>query len=165
MRKLGFTAGFLGLAIALAIGQAVARPQGGTPQDEEALRKMQEGFAAAWNQHDAAAMSMFWAEDGDWVGPDGNLVQGRVAVENYLAESHTGDWATSKLSVKVTGIRFLKPDVAVVNAEQEISGARDELDKPLPAQKVVATSVLVKKDGKWQTAVYRSFIPPPPSED
>ena len=165
MRKLGFTTGLLGLAIALAIGQAVARPEGGSPQDEEALRKVQEGFAAAWNQHDAAAMSMFWAEDGDWTGPDGNTAQGRAAVENLLAEAHTGDSATSKLAIKVNTIRFLKPDVAVVDAECQLTGARDELDKPLPAQKVVATSVLVKKDGKWQTAVYRAFIPPPPSED
>ena len=165
MRKLGIVAGLLGLAIAVAVGQAVARPEGGSPQDEEALRQAQEQFAAAWGQHDATAMTALWAEDGDWVGPDGNLVQGRAAVENYLAENHTGDWATSKLSVKVTGIRFLKPDVAVVNMAQEISGARDWFDKPLPAQKVVATSVLVKKDGKWQTSVYRAFIPPPPPEE
>jgi len=165
MKKLGSVAGLLGLAIMLAVGQAVARPQGGSPQDEAALRQVQEQFAAAWSQHDATAMSVLWAEDGDWVGPDGNLVQGRAAVENYLAESHTGDWATSKLSVKVSGVRFLNPDVAVVNMTQEISGARDELDKPLPAQKVVATSVLVKKDGKWLTSVYRAFFPPPPSEE
>ena len=67
--------------------------------------------------------------------------------------------------MKVSGVRFLNPDVAVVNMTQEISGARDELDKPLPAQKVVATSVLVKKDGKWLTSVYRAFFPPPPSEE
>lgn len=165
MRRMLSFAAMLMLAAGLGLSAPKPPGQGGSSQDEEALRKVQEGFAAAWNQHDATAMSMFWAEDGDWIGPDGNLVEGRAAVENYLAENHTGDWATSKLSVKVSGVRFLNPDVAVVNMTLEISGARDELDKPLSAQKVVATSVLVKKDGKWLTAVYRAFIPPPPSED
>jgi uncharacterized protein (TIGR02246 family) len=139
-----------------------ARAQGGSSGDEAALRKAQEDFAAAWNNHDAQAMAALWAEDGDWVGPDGNYVQGRQRIEDMLAEAHTGDWASSHLTVKVLGVRFLKPDVGVVNAEQEITGARDFFDNALPNQKVVATSIMVKKDGKWQTAVYRAFVPPPP---
>ena len=110
-------------------------------------------------------MANLWTEDGDWIGPDGNFMQGRAKIENYLAEAHTGDWATSKNNLKVTGIRFLKPDVAVVNAEYEITGARDWFDKPIPVERILATSVMVKQDGKWLNAVYRAFVPPPPSED
>lgn len=159
----------LPLAVLAIVTASVAAPrpatQGSSSQDEEAIRKAQDQFAASWNQHDAAAMANLWTEDGDWIGPDGNFMQGRTKIENYLAEAHTGDWATSKNSLKVTGIRFLKPDVAVVNAEYEITGARDWFDKPIPVEKILATSVMVKQDGKWLNAVYRAFVPPPPSED
>ena len=141
---------------------ATAGPEGGSPEDEAALRKVQDEFAAAWNQHDPTAMAKLWAEDGDWLGPDGYFVQGRAAVESYLSEAHTGDWATSKNSIKVTSIRFLKPDVAAVNAEYSLTGARDWFDNAIPNQKILASSVLVKKDGKWLTSVYRAFVPPPP---
>ena len=150
------------LSTMLTFGLAGARAQGAPSQDEAALRKAQDDFATAWNNHDAQAMAMLWAEDGDWVGPDGGYIQGRQKIEDMLAEAHTGDWAPSKITVKVLGVRFLKPDVGVDNAEQEITGARDFFDSALPAQKVSATSIMVKKDGKWQTAVYRAFVPPPP---
>lgn len=165
MRRTLSPAATMVLFATLWFALAAAGAQGGSSEDQAALRKAQDDFAAAWNNHDAQAMAMLWAEDGDWVGPDGNVAQGRPAVENLLAEAHTGDSATSKVTIKVNGIRFLKPDVAVVNAECELTGMRDFFDKPLPTLKVIATTVAVKKDGKWQTAVYRAFVPPPPPEE
>jgi uncharacterized protein (TIGR02246 family) len=164
MRKV-LIAGLLGLTFLLTGAGSAAGPQTGSPEDEAALRKLQEEFAAAWNQHDPTAMAKFWADDGDWLGPDGYFVQGRAAVESYLSEAHTGDWATSKNAITVTRIRFLKPDVAAVNAEYNLTGARDWFDNPIPNQKIVATSILVKKDGKWLTSVYRAFVPPPPPQE
>jgi len=150
------------MGVAFALGAGLALAQSGSSQDEEAIRKLHQSFAEAWTQHDTQAMSMFWAEDGDFIGPDGQYMSGRARIENYLAEAHTGDFATAKLAITVKGIRFLKPDVAVVNAEAEISGGRDWYDKAMASQKAIATSVVVKTDGKWFTAAFRLFVPPPP---
>ena len=164
MRKRVSVVVMIGVAFALTTSLALA--QGGSSEDEQAIRKLHQSFAEAWTQHDAQAMSMFWAEDGDFIGPDGQLNTGRSRIENYLAEAHTGDFATAKLAITVKGIRFLTPEVAVVNAEAEISGGKDWYDKAMASQKAIATSVVVKKDGKWFTAVYRLFVPPPaPPED
>ena len=150
------------IGVAVAFGALLANAQGGSSEDEQAIRKLHQSFAEAWTNHDAQAMSMFWAEDGDFIGPDGQYMSGRERIENYLAEAHTGDFATAKLAITVKSIRFLKPDVAVVNGEAEISGGKDWYDKPMASQKAIATSVVVKKDGKWLTAAYRLFVPPPP---
>lgn len=160
MRKTLSVVVMIGASVVFGAGLALA--QGGSTQDEEAIRKLHQSFAEAWTQHDTQAMSMFWAEDGDFIGPDGQYMSGRGRIENYLAEAHTGDFATAKLAIAVKGIRFLKPDVAVVNAEAEISGGRDWFDKAMASQKAIATSVVVMKDGKWFTAVFRLFVPPPP---
>ena len=150
------------IGVSVAFGAVLASAQGGSSEDEQAIRKLHQSFAEAWTNHDAQAMAIFWAEDGDFIGPDGQFMSGRARIENYLAEAHTGDFATAKLGITVKGIRFLKPDVAVVNAEAEISGGRDWYDKAMASQKAIATSVVVKKDGKWLTAAYRLFVPPPP---
>lgn len=165
MRKRVSVVVMMGVAFVMATGLALA--QGGSSQDEEAIRKLHQNFAEAWTNHDATAMSMFWSEDGDFVGPDGTSIGGRARIENYLAEAHTGDFATAKLAITVKSIRFLKPDIAIVNAEAEISGGRDWFDKAMASQKAIATSVVVKKDGKWLTDAYRLFVPPPqpPPED
>jgi uncharacterized protein (TIGR02246 family) len=160
MRKTLRVAAMIG--VAMALGASLALAQGGSAQDEEAIRKLHQSFAEAWTNHDTQAMSMFWAEDGDFIGPDGQLIAGRSRIENYLAEAHTGDFATAKLAITVKGIRFLTPEVAVVNAEAEISGGRDWYDKPMASQKAVSTSVVVRRDGKWSAAAYRLFVPPPP---
>ncbi|MFB3920402.1 MAG: SgcJ/EcaC family oxidoreductase [Terriglobia bacterium] len=164
MRKTVLVA--LTMFVAITLGARLALAQAGSAQDEEAIRKLHQSFAEAWTNHDATAMAKFWSEDGDFISPDGQFTSGRDRIENYLAEAHTGDFATAKLAITVKSIRFLKPDVAVVNAEDEISGGRDWFDKPMASQKAIATSVVVKKDGQWSTAAYRLFVPPPPpSED
>jgi len=137
--------------------------QNAAPADEEAMRKLIAGFAEAWNNHDAQGMAACWAEDGDYTGPDGQYVKGRAPIEAFLADIHTwGNFATSKFAVTTKSLRLLTPDVAVANADIEITGQRDFFDKPVPPQKAVSTWVFLKKDGKWLTAVYRAFVPPPP---
>lgn len=158
-------AGTLGLMIVLTAAGIAAQPEGGTPEDEAALRKVQESFAAAWNRHDAAAMARLWTEDGDWMGPDGYFAEGRARVENYLADAHTENWATTKNTLAVRSVRFIKPDVAVVNAECHLTGSHDWWGNPVPDQKIVGTSIMVKKDGEWLISAFRASIPPPPAEE
>ena len=149
--------GVLGAVPVQVAGQNTA------PAEEEAMRKLIAGFAEAWNNHDAQGMAANWAEDGDYTGPEGQYVKGRAAIEAFLTDAHSyGNFATSKLAATTKDFRFIAPEVAVVNADIEITGQRDFFDKPVPAQKAVSTWVFLKKDGKWLTAVYRAFVPPPP---
>lgn len=162
MRK--FSRGVIFVVVAaLGAASAGARGQDTPKQEEEALRKVAADFAQAWNNHDAQAMAMCWAEDGDYIGPDGQQIRGRASLEAFFADTHSwGTFGTSKLAVTGKDVRLLAPTVAVLNAEIEITGQRDFFDKPVPPQKAISTWVLVKKDGKWWAAVYRAFIPPPP---
>lgn len=144
-------------------GSIVAQTDSG---EEEALRKLQDDYAAAWDSHDAAAMASFWLEDGDTAGPDGRIVKGRPQIEQMHAEMHAGDFAPSKIALKVRAIRLVKPDVAVVDGESEITGAKDFFGKALPAMRALYTQVVVKQGDRWMVASHRVYVPPaPPPEE
>ena len=58
------------IGVSVAFGAVLASAQGGSSEDEQAIRKLHQSFAEAWTNHDAQAMAIFWAEDGDFIGPD-----------------------------------------------------------------------------------------------
>jgi len=136
--------------------------QTGTAEDEAALRKLQDEYVVAWGNHDAAAIAGLWIEDGDSAGPDGRIVKGRQQIEQMHAEMHSGDFAPSTIALKVRAIRWIKPDVAVVDGEWEITGAKDFFGKALPAMRGLYTQVVVKQGDRWLAASHRAYVPPPP---
>ena len=50
------------------------------------MRKKTAEFAAAFNKGDARAAAGFWMRDGEFIGPDGNTLRGRRAIEKGYAE-------------------------------------------------------------------------------
>lgn len=59
-------------------------------------------------------------------------------------------------------VRFLKPDVAVVDGAWETTGAHTSSGKELPTLKGFYTLVLVKKKGRWLVASSRTMVPVSP---
>jgi uncharacterized protein (TIGR02246 family) len=129
-------------------------------KDEETVRQMQADFAAAWNKHDAKAMAALWAEDGDVINPAGKVAKGRADVEKLMAEEHATFAKGTTFTNNVTGVRFLKPDVALLDASYEIAGVMGPGGKA-GSMKGLYTVVLVKKGGKWWVSSARPMVPLP----
>lgn len=76
----------LGTLAALSLGPAVAQTAG----HEQALKVAQsvsDSYVAAFNKHDAKAISMLFVPDGVFLPPDGGpITQGREALERHWAE-------------------------------------------------------------------------------
>jgi uncharacterized protein (TIGR02246 family) len=51
-----------------------------------AVRQRTAEFAAAFNKGDAKQTAGFWMPDGEFIGPDGNTLRGRKAIEKGYAE-------------------------------------------------------------------------------
>src|SRR5262245_6818051 len=51
-----------------------------------AVRKSAEAFVATFNKGDARALAAFWTKDAEFVGPDGEVIRGRAAIEKDHAE-------------------------------------------------------------------------------
>lgn len=127
----------------------------GSPQDEQAIRKMVTQFAEAWNRNDVKALTGQFTTDGDLINPAGRIARGTSEVQKLITEEHTGRFKGTRISLALKHLRFLKPDVAIGDEEFEITG----LQGPQTTLKGLVTFV-VRKDGEnWLITSGRPMVP------
>lgn len=128
--------------------------------DEASIRSIIASQVVAWNAGDAKAFSASFAEDGSFTNIRGTVAYGRRAFENRHAEIFQTIFKGSKLTMSPTRIRFVRPDVAIVDIDTEL---RDIAGVP-PGVKVMADGrirtrlqeVLVKNNGTWLIESYHN---------
>ncbi len=110
---------FLVVAV-LALGAAPVFSQSRVA-DETALRTRVAAFEAAINKRDMAGVAALYAPDADLIVIDGPLVTGRAAIQTTTQRDWGTGAATRRISLTVTGIRFLGSDVAIVNTRAQFN--------------------------------------------
>lgn len=125
----------LGIALSAA---AVLSAQSGTAADESAIRQRLAAYATARTVRDAHAEAMCYTEDGDFRSSAGPFVTGRAAVEKQLTVANPN----YKFELTVLSIRFLDPQVAVVETDLHTGVT-------MPLANLVGTYVMVKRNGEW----------------
>jgi uncharacterized protein (TIGR02246 family) len=147
----------------------------GTPQnpansvedkDRAAIAQTWELFKDAWNKHDAHAFAMTFTEDADFTNVMGKHAQGRANVEAFHAPVFAGIFKDSHQTGKIRSIRFLGPDLAAVDVDWEMTGAKSPDGSPRPERKGLLNWVMAKQsDGSWLIEVMHNteFTNPPPT--
>jgi uncharacterized protein (TIGR02246 family) len=148
------------VAVALVAGLSFARRASGADDEASLVRKRCGALVAAWNQHDPKAMAAAFTEDGDIINPMGQHAAGRADIEKLFAAEQTGGgmMRESMLEVKTEPLRFLTADVAISDAEVEISnviGPDGKKMGPVPAH---VTNVWKKIGGEWWVAASRPYL-------
>lgn len=126
------------------------------------IRKQQRGFAAAWNKDKAGAMAALWAEEGDLINPFGRVAKGRPEVEKLFTEEHDTFAKGSNFAIRVDSIRFIKPDVALVDCAWEAAGMAAETGNEVPPLRGLYAAVMVRRRGKWEITAFRAMVPQSP---
>jgi len=114
-------------------------------------------FIAAWNKNDSKALAACFTADGDLINPAGRAGRGRENVAKILTEEHTGPFKGTRIAMPKMHLRFLKPDIAVVDYEFEVTG----LATRETTMRGLLTSVLRKEGDKWLIAAARPSVPSP----
>ena len=142
-----------------AVGQTMdgRRPRIGSGQDEEAIRKVLSDFVGAWNKHDAKAFSMVFAGDADFTNVRGVSAQGRAEVEKFHAPRFATKFKDTHQTITAVKIRFIKPDVAAVDARWEMTGAKTPEGKGIPLRKGLLNFVMTKEGETWFIAVMHNM--------
>ncbi|MDX2081117.1 MAG: SgcJ/EcaC family oxidoreductase [Terrimicrobiaceae bacterium] len=78
----------------------------------QAIAQRGEAYVAAFNKGDAAAVAGFWAEDGEYVSPDGKVVRGRAAIRSLFDDFFSENKGLS-LTIESESLRVLGDDVAL----------------------------------------------------
>jgi uncharacterized protein (TIGR02246 family) len=132
--------------------------------DAEAIRQLYTRYDAAWNKGDTAGLALIWAYDADHVAPDGRAVNGRTAIAKELGQRLATDLKGSRSQQTISGIRFITPDVAVVDATYQVSSARDAQGKSLPPLQGRYVDIWLKRAGKWHIIADRPIVFTPPAK-
>ena len=119
-------------------------------QAEQAILELVETLVGGWNRHDMTIFSSPFAEDADFVNVCGMWARGRREIADGHGERHRTRFKNSRLRADRISIRFLRPDVAVVQVQWELAGDLGPDGNGLPVRHGVMTLVSSAQGGRWQ---------------
>jgi uncharacterized protein (TIGR02246 family) len=150
--------------IAAAALFLVTSPASSTAQastsDEAQIRGIVEGQVSAWNAGDAVGFSRSFAENGSFTNIRGTVFYGHKAFEDRHREIFAGFFKGSRLAMSITRIRFVRPDVAIVDLATELSNlsGRPPGVRANGADRILTRlqQVFVKDDRVWRVESYHN---------
>lgn len=153
MRIIYFAAFFFAILI-LPPGEPKAQKESA---ERAAIQAVLDAHGDAWTRGDAKAAVVILTEDADWVSGDGQVFEGRAAIESMHREALAEAKGSRHLHPGTPKIRLVRPDVAIVDGDSYMGGLRDEQGKELPPIFSRYTAILIKNNGKWMVTAFRSL--------
>jgi uncharacterized protein (TIGR02246 family) len=152
------------LACTLLIG-ATGSASAGQTRDEAAVRALGDTFAKAFIQKNAELRASLFAENGTFVTPVGDFLQGRVAmVKDFGPEAQQAVNGTTQAEFSNYRIRFIKPDVAFVDAVLTVRNVNGPDGTIIPVIPINFFYVAARHGDKWLIEDGRAhFAPAPPN--
>jgi uncharacterized protein (TIGR02246 family) len=148
MKQIFLAATLLLVLCSRASTQTAAQEPPLATSEENAIREIENKFAAAYSKNDADALEALWASDYTFVNPAGQvwtkaqrlaaIRSGEVKIESYSRDDET---------IRVYG------SSAIVTYRSTVKAQRN--GKDISSNRRVIT-VLVKKDGQWQAMAQQS---------
>ena len=121
--------------------------------DEVAVRGLIEAFVSAWNAGDGEGCGRPFAAAADFTAIHGLKARGRDAIAHGHAEILATIYRGTKLSATVESIRFLRPDVAVMDVATTSHGF------PFGIRGTMLLVVATRQEGVWSIAVFHNMVP------
>jgi len=164
LRGLTQRLGLAFLASALVIG-VIGSANAGEARDEAAVRALGDTFAKAFVQKNAELRASIFTENGTFVTPQGDYLQGRVAmVKDFGPEAEQAVNGATQAAFSNYRVRFIKPDVAVVDALLTVRNVNGPDGTIIPVIPINFFYVAVRHADGWQIEDGRAhFAPAPPN--
>jgi len=150
------------LAITLVIG-ATGSASASEARDERSVRALGDTFANAFVRKNAELRASLFAVDGTFVTPQGDFLQGHVAmVKDFGAEAQAVTTST-QAAFSNYRIRFVKPDVAVADALLTLRNINGPDGTIIPVIPVNFFFVAVRRGNQWLIEDGRAHFAPAPA--
>lgn len=148
------------LVFALLVSPVISNAQ--SKPDDVAIRNILQEEVSAWNKGDAQTYSQHFAGDGTFTNIRGMFFTGHQAFLDRHAEIFKGMFRGTVLRQEVVSIRFIRPEVAVVETLTWVSGF--PASGPPPGSqtddkgrlRTRLLQVMVKDAGEWKITVYHN---------
>jgi uncharacterized protein (TIGR02246 family) len=139
-----------------------ANAQQSAKADEAAIRNILQEEVATWNKGDADGYSRHFAADVTFTNIQGMFFTGSKEFRDRHEEIFKGLFRGTTLQLDIASLRFVRPDVALVDALTWVSGFGQSGPPPnthTDAKGRLRTrlfQVLVKSAGEWKISVYHN---------
>lgn len=147
------------IMIALSGSGPVAQAQ--TPDsrgDEETIRNLVVVMTEGFNRHDAKAAARMYAPDARFVTVRGEVMNGQPAIEKGLAAILGTRAKNASQRTLDVAVRFPRPDIALVNVTNELSGLVAPDGQALPAHQELSMRVFVREADVWQVVAFQNTL-------
>jgi uncharacterized protein (TIGR02246 family) len=119
-------------------------------KDRAAIQQTVTDFLNAWNQHDARAFAMVFTGDADFTNVAGAHARGRSSIEAFHAPLFAGVFKDSHQTATIRNVRFLTPDLAAVDVDWDLTGAKSVDGVHRPPRKGLLNWLMARQgDGSW----------------
>ncbi len=152
---------------ALGTASMSGAQQAGSNEDEAAIRKVIVEMTDGFNNHDGKAAARMYTGDARFVSVRGDMMNGQAGIEKGLSAILTTRAKNATQRTMDVTVRFIRPDVALANVTNELSGLVAPDGHALPSHQELSLRVFVRDAGIWQIAAFHNtmvapFSPPPP---
>jgi uncharacterized protein (TIGR02246 family) len=141
------------IILAALLGLVALRPamgQAPTAAEEKAVRTAVDSYTAAFNKGDLDGLVAHVATDADFTDEDGKQYRGKASLAELLKRS-LADLKGQTLKTNITSLRFLRPDVAIVD------GTADLIARDGTTDSGRFTAIWTKTGGKWLLSSIRDL--------
>ncbi len=121
--------------------------------DERAIQAILQQLETAWNAYDSATFAAVFAEDANFIHIFGGQLDGRTAIEAAHRLIFNTIYRGSSARFILRSIRFVRPDVAVVFAQQQVKSNPSNETYELETR---PTLILAREQAKWQIVTFQN---------
>ena len=137
-----------------------------TPQsttDEQEIRQLVKTFEDGWTKKDGNYFAKPFAENADYVVVNGMYLKGREAIASAHQQIFDSFYKETNIKTEVQSVRFLRPDVAIVHINGQMTGM--SFGKPVDTKAKISLVVEKTNQGVWHIAAFHNTqvtAPPAP---
>ena len=133
-------------------------------RDEAAVRALGDNFAKAFVQKNAEQRASLFAQNGTFVTPVGDFLQGHAAmVKDFGPEAEQAVTPTTQAALSNYRIRFINPNVAVVDALLTVHNVKAPDGKIIPEIPINFFYVAARHGNQWVIEDGRAHFAPAPA--
>jgi uncharacterized protein (TIGR02246 family) len=157
IQRLGITL-FATAALIAAAGTASAQSQ-----NEAAVRALGDGFAKAFVQKNPEARASLFAEDGTFVTPQGDFLQGHATMVKDFGSEAQAVTGTTQAALSNYRVHFINPNVAVADAVLILHNINGPDGQVIPTIPVNFFYVAARHGDRWLIEDGRAHFAPAPA--
>jgi uncharacterized protein (TIGR02246 family) len=121
---------------------------------EDVIRATLRTYANAWNAGDAHGIAELYTTDADYTGYGSVMTRGRADIETRYSSLLAGAFAGTQLAMEMSSLRFIKPDVAIVDGSLDLTTHAP--DGTPQVSKGLFIAIVVDDGGQWRFTTFWS---------